>query len=133
MPGPLQEEVTVPMLPPCLCKGGLHQCHNPPTAGHLAVEKTLDQLQREAYWVGIATDVRKVCCTRCQASKLVSPTKAPLTNTPIRTPWQMLAADILEVPVLINLFGAEVKFYAAYCVSTHAHAYCAYSQTACYA
>ena len=81
VPGPLQEEVTVSMLPSCLCKGALHQCHNPPTAGHLSVEKTLDQLRREAYWVGIATDVRKVCqnCTRCQTSKLVSSTKAPLT------------------------------------------------------
>jgi hypothetical protein len=38
----------------------------------------------------------------CQASKLASPPKAPLTNTPIGRPWQMVAADILEVPVSSN-------------------------------
>ena len=104
VPGPLQEEVTVPILPPCLRKGALHQCHDPPTAGHQGVEKTLDRLRKEAYWVGIATDVRKFCrnCTTCQASKLVSPARAPLTNTPIGRPWQMVAADILEVPVSSN-------------------------------
>ena len=84
---------------------GLHQCHDPPTAGHQGVEKTLDRLRREADWVGIATDVRIFCrnCTTCQTSKLVSPAKAPLTNTPIGRPLQMLAADILEVPVSSSL------------------------------
>jgi hypothetical protein len=53
VPGPLQEEVTVPILPPSLRQEALHQCHNLPTAGHQGIEKTLDRLRREAYWVGI--------------------------------------------------------------------------------
>ena len=38
-------------------------------------------------------------CIICQQAKLPAPTPPPLTNVPIRGPWQMLAADILEVPV----------------------------------
>ena len=35
----------------------------------------------------------------CQQTKLPTPTSAPMTNVPIGEPWQMLAADILEVPI----------------------------------
>ena len=46
--------------------------------------------------VGITRDVDNYC-RRCsnQAAKHVTPTKAPLANTSIGWPWQMVAADIL--------------------------------------
>jgi len=49
----------------------------------------------------MAQDVAKYVkqCSVCQQAKLPTPTPAPLTNVLIGGPWQMLAADILEVPV----------------------------------
>ena len=49
----------------------------------------------------MAQDVAKYCkqCSVCQQAKLPTPTPAPLSNVPIGGPWQMLAADILEVSV----------------------------------
>ena len=49
----------------------------------------------------MARDVNHHCqaCKKCQQSKLPSPQRAPLVNIPIRRPWQMIAADILEVPI----------------------------------
>ena len=38
-------------------------------------------------------------CSVCQRTKPPSPTKSPLTNVPIGKPWEMVAIDILEVPV----------------------------------
>ena len=103
-PSPLQDEVTVPVLPPSLRQETLYQCHDLPTAGHQGMEKTLERLRKEAYWVGITRDVDNYCrrCLVCQAAKHVTPTKAPLVNTPIGRPWQMVVADILEVPLSTN-------------------------------
>ena len=46
-------------------------------------------------------DINKYCheCSVCQASKTPTPMKAPLVNVPIGKPWEMVAVDILEVPV----------------------------------
>ena len=38
-------------------------------------------------------------CVVCQQAKLPILTPAPMTNVPIEGPWQMLAADILKVPI----------------------------------
>ena len=38
-------------------------------------------------------------CTNCQQAKLTLPQQASITNIPIERPWQMIAVDILEVPV----------------------------------
>ena len=49
----------------------------------------------------MARDVQLYCqqCTICQQAKLPNPSCAPMCNIPIGKPWEMLAADILEVPV----------------------------------
>ena len=49
----------------------------------------------------MSDDVNSYCrqCTTCQATKLPTPTPAPLTNTLIGRPWQMVAVDVLEVPM----------------------------------
>ena len=100
-PGPSQHLVTVPLLPASLHKSALYQSHDIAASGHQGISKTLRRLQEVAYWVGMARDVSQYCvqCVVCQQAKLPAPTPAPLTNIPIGGPWQMLAADILEVPV----------------------------------
>ena len=100
-PGPTSDVITVPILPPSLRQQALHVNHDSPSAGHLGMEKTLQRLRKEAYWVGMAADVHRYCqeCSRCQQSKLPMPTRAPLTSIPIGNPWQMIAVDVLQVPL----------------------------------
>ena len=95
----------VPILPAALRQEALRRNnHDEPTAGHQGVEKTLDRLQQEVYWVSMARDVEQYCreYTKCQQSKLSMPQRAPLTSLPIGRPWQMVAVDILEVPLSTN-------------------------------
>ena len=103
-PSPPSSSVTVPVIPPSLQQQVLHQMHDIPSAGHQGYLKTLSNLKEEAYWPGMAADVQKYCqgCSTCQTSKLPSPTRAPMVNTPIGNPWEMLAVDILEVPISRN-------------------------------
>ena len=103
-PSPIAEAITVPILPTALRQAALQHNHDAPTAGHQGFERTLDRLRQEAYWVSMAKDVEKYCreCTKCQKSKLSMPQCAPLTSLPIGRPWQMIAVDILEVPLSAN-------------------------------
>ena len=100
-PDPAGGTVTVPVLPQPLRQQALQSSHDIPSAGHQGVDKTLHRLRREAYWVNMAGDVETYCrqCTRCQQCKAPAPIRAPLTSVPIGKPWQMIAVDILEVPV----------------------------------
>ena len=79
----------------------MYRSHDVPAAGHQGREKTLERLRQQAYWVNMSQDVEKHCseCQTCQRSKLPRPTRAPLVSVPIGNPWQMVAVDILEVPV----------------------------------
>ena len=103
-PGPTAKTVTVPVLPRSLQAAALHHCHDAPTASHLGYEKTLHKLQQEAYWVYMSQDVDQYCrqCSKCKASKPPAPQRAPMSSVPIGNPWQMVAADILEVLVSAN-------------------------------
>ena len=100
-PGPTSDTVVVPLLPETLHQKALSMCHDSPAAGHQGTQKTLERIRREAYWVNMAQDVDRYCreCITCQKSKLPMPVRSPLTNIPIGRPWQMIAIDILEVPV----------------------------------
>ena len=51
------------------------------------------------YWVGMAVAQDCTQSVVCQQGKLPTPTSATMTNVPIGGPGQMLAADILEVPI----------------------------------
>ena len=64
-------------------------------------KKTLQRLCLDAYWVGMASVVNEHCqnCPICQQAKLTSPPKAPLVSFPIGRPWEMLAVNVLEVPI----------------------------------
>ena len=61
----------------------------------------MQKLRLDAYWVGMSRDVAEHCltCTTCQQAKLSAPTKAPLVSLPVGRPWEMLAVDVLEVPL----------------------------------
>ena len=100
-PGPSSEVVTVPIIPVTLREDILRHCHDAPGSGHLGTDKTLARVRTVGYWVNVAEDVNSYCrqCTACQAAKLPMPTPAPLTNVPIGRPWEMIAVDILEVPM----------------------------------
>ena len=41
-------------------------------------------------------------CDKCNASKPPAPQRAPMASVPIGKLWQMVAADVLEVPVFSN-------------------------------
>ena len=75
--------------------------HDIPSSGHLGADKTLSRLQTEAYWAGMSVDVEKYCreCIVCQRCKLSMPQKAPMSSVPIGKPWEMVAVDVLQVPI----------------------------------
>ena len=60
-PDPTGDAVTVPVLPQSLRQQALQSSHDSPSAGHLGVDKTLNRLCREAYWVSMAGDVETYC------------------------------------------------------------------------
>eukprot|EP00731_Ephydatia_muelleri_P035391 Em0119g4a len=101
VPGPLEEVITVPVMPTSLQLEILRSCHDIISAGHQGTGKTLDRLKRVAYWVGMAKVTELYCrsCEVCQQSKLPMPVAVPMTNVPIGRAWQMLAVDVLEVPM----------------------------------
>jgi hypothetical protein len=47
------------------------------------------------------SDIEQYCqsCLNCQASKQPSPPKAPLISMPVGRPWEMVAVDILQLPL----------------------------------
>jgi len=96
-----QQSDTVPVLPFSMQQSAISQSRDIPIVGHQGISKTLQPLQESAYWVGMSHDVAQYCkqCTVCQQTKMPAPTPAPMKNVPIGWPWQMLAADISEVPV----------------------------------
>ena len=100
----MHQSVTVPVLPHDLQQDAISRHHDAPTAGHLGVEKTLNRLRHNAFWINMARDVDEYCrqCSVCQRFKLTMPQPAPLQNIPIGQPWQMVAIDILQVPLSTN-------------------------------
>ena len=72
----------------------LQRNHDAPSTGHQGVEKTLQHLKQEAFWVHIAKDVNQFCVV-CQQAKLPTPTPAPMTNIPIGGP-RKIAVDVLR-------------------------------------
>ena len=84
-PEPTRDTITVPIVPPTRRRAMLIRNHDMPSAGHQGVERTLDRVRKEDYWVNMAKDVERHCreCTKCQQAKLPAPVKAPLTSIPV--------------------------------------------------
>ena len=100
-PTPRISPIVVPIIPESYRPTLLHQNHDAPAAGHLGFEKTVTRVREVGYWVGMLSDIDKYCreCTVCQSTKPPAPANAPLVNVPIGKAWEMVAVDILEVPV----------------------------------
>lgn len=100
-PSPSLKTVSVPLIPESYRSTLLHQHHDTASAAHLGFEKTAARIRQVGYWVGMLQDIEKYCreCTICQRTKPPAPSPAPLTTVPIGRPWEMVAVDILEVPV----------------------------------
>ena len=89
------------VVPSSLKSFYMQQCHDIPSAGHQSFQKTLDRLRSQTYWVGMATDTRMYCetCDNCHCSKDPLPPHLPMINTPIGKPWEMVAVDVLKLPL----------------------------------
>ena len=100
-PSPSLTPVLVPLIPESCRATMLSEHHDSVSAAHLGIEKTTARIRQVGYWVGMLNDIDKYCreCTVCQRTKPALPTNAPLTNVPIGKPWEMVAVDILEVPI----------------------------------
>ena len=87
------EPIQLVVIPPSLQPDFMKACHDCPSAGHLGYEKTLEQLRSKVYWIGMASDVAQYCdsCEIYQRVKKTQPTPAPMVNTPVGKPWEMLA------------------------------------------
>ena len=78
--------------------------HNSPVAGHPGYEKTLDLLQRNYYWPGMAMTVKEYIarCNTCQRFKGSNAAPAGLLH-PLETPsllWEHISADfITDLPL----------------------------------
>ena len=98
----MHQVVSVLILLPNLHKDVLRHNHDAPVAGYFGKVKTLECLCCDRYWINIPKDVDDYCgrCSICQQSKLSM--CAPLQSIPIEQPWQIIAVDILKVPLSTN-------------------------------
>eukprot|EP00731_Ephydatia_muelleri_P003091 Em0001g3091a len=101
--GPCEDVIQVPLIPHAMREEALCSCHSAPGADTRGWRKTLARLRQEAFWPNMHNDV-EFCknCVLCQRSKLPNPTPASLTSMPIGQSWEMIAVDILEVPMSTN-------------------------------
>ena len=100
-PGPTADALLVPIVPTSLQTKILQQCHDAVSAGHVGPQKTAEKVRKLGYWVGLLQDVNQYCskCVTCQSAKPPAPQKVPLHSIPIGKPWEMVAVDILQVPL----------------------------------
>ena len=100
-PHPFREVLVVP---DAMKSHFMQQCHDSPSAGYQGFQKTLDRLKEKTYWIGMAADVCAYCesCDRCHRVKDPPPTRIPLITTPIGRPWEMIAVDVLKLPISAN-------------------------------
>ena len=71
--------------------------HDCPTGGHLGVERTLQKIRNNFYWVGLKDNVQVYCkrCDKCAARKKGVAKKAPLRQYTVGTTMERMAVDIL--------------------------------------
>ena len=87
------------VVPQSLKKTFLAIAHN--ESGHQGISHTLSSLSEIAYWVGMSRDVAHYCkyCVTCQTTKALPNHPAPLRPVIASRPWELIAVDILKVPV----------------------------------
>jgi len=103
------------VLPKPLRPSVLHQLHNTPTAGHLAVAKTLNRVRERFYWVGCHQDVQDWCqsCDLCASRKGPSRRpRAPMSQYNVGAPMERLALDVLR-PLPVSNAGNKYLLIVA--------------------
>ena len=87
------------IVPASLRRQFLQTAHD--KAGHQGADRTMTRLSERAYWVGMGKDIGKHCshCTTCQITKAPANQAAPLQPIVASRPWEMVAVDILKVPM----------------------------------
>ena len=90
------------VVPSSLHKLFLQLAHD--DSGHQGVDRTMSKLSSMAYWIGMGRRVADHCkfCVKCQYCKSPAPKPAPLQPVLATRPWEMVAVDILKVPVSTN-------------------------------
>ena len=67
------------------------------TGGHMGERRTLDQVQRRAYWAGWASETRRHCkeCPQCSSySRKMPPRQGGMQSMVVGMPWERLGVDI---------------------------------------
>ncbi|KAJ8035952.1 hypothetical protein HOLleu_19788 [Holothuria leucospilota] len=80
----------------------LNRLHGQGYAGHLGLDKTLKKAQTVCYWPYMQRDIREHCltCASCNSRSQPKPRhQAPLQNIRSSRPFQIVCADITELPV----------------------------------
>ena len=95
----MSQEKLLLVVPTSLQRQFLRTAHD--KAGHQGTDRKMARLSEIAYWVGIAKDVGYYCnhCTTCQITKAPASQPAPLQPIVASQPWEMVAVDILKVPM----------------------------------
>ena len=93
------EEKLLIVVPATLHKKFLHIAHD--AAGHQGTDQTLARLLDFTYWAGIAKDASHYCtnCITCHMVKAPARPPAPLQPIVTCRPWELVAVDILKVPM----------------------------------
>lgn len=77
----------------------IQEAHNPPSASHGGVDKTLNLVRRTNFWPGLTSDVRTFVanCSLCRESKAPNQTLRPLMGKPAlaERPFQNMYVDLL--------------------------------------
>ena len=95
----MQEEKLLFIVPTSLQQQFLKRAHD--ESGHQGADRTMVRLSEAAYWVGIGRDVSRYCnrCLTCQRTKAPATHPAPLQPVVARRPWELVAVDVLKVPM----------------------------------
>ena len=70
-------------------------------SGHQGIDLTMARLSEMAYWMGMGKDVAHccTCCFKSQVTKAPEQSPAPLQPVIATKPWELVAVDILKVPM----------------------------------
>ena len=102
-PTPRTSPIVVPIIPESYRPTLLYQNHDTTAADHLGFEKTVARVCEVGYWIEMLFYIDKYCRECTVSTKPPAPASAPLhVNVPIGKVREMVAVDILEVPVSHN-------------------------------
>jgi transposase InsO family protein len=85
------------LIPRCLVTKVLSDCHAGVTGGHFATKKTLEQINRRAYWLKWRSDTTRFCkrCSECNAyHRGKAPKHGEMQTMLVGAPMERLGIDL---------------------------------------